>query len=58
VRVILVRYAMAEEKTLAEKEEDDLPFYFLANIGKIKECDYLILFSSLLRAEKRKEKQK
>jgi hypothetical protein len=28
VRVILVRYAMAEEKTLAEKEEDDLPFLF------------------------------
>jgi hypothetical protein len=27
VRVILVRYAMAEEKTLAEKEEDDLPFF-------------------------------
>jgi hypothetical protein len=31
----------------------------LANIGKIKECDYLFIFlSSLLRAEKREEKQK
>jgi hypothetical protein len=30
----------------------------LANIGKIKECDYLILFSSLLRAEKEKRKEK
>jgi hypothetical protein len=52
---------MAEEKTLAEKEVDDLPFFFifLANIGKIKECDYLFIFlSSLLRAEKREEKQK